>query len=99
MEDAKKVAEAMKDKEFVKELQETKSAEEAQTVFKKKGLTFSVAELKELRAALKKQAGGKLDDDELKSVAGGASDLFNPSWLLVAYGFPPDLGLKWPLSK
>lgn len=76
----KKIRELIEDKEFAKELFESKSFEEAQEKLKGKGLDMSIDEIKSALNAIKKLQEGELSDEALESVAGGSmSTPFRPS--------------------
>ena len=71
--------EVMKDEAFVKGLLELETPEEVQKAFAKKGVTVSVDEIMQLKAALVKVAekGGDLSMAEMDEVAGGSPVLLD----------------------
>ena len=74
-----KIKEVMSDKAFVEGLLKLETPEEVQKAFAKKGVTVSVEEIMQLKAALVKVAekGGDLSMAEMDEVAGGSPILWD----------------------
>ena len=66
-----KLAECMKNEEFVKELFAQNSNEEAQAYLEKNGIELTMTEVGEIREFLKKVASGEISKETLEKAANG----------------------------
>lgn len=75
MEINEKLKELLNNKEFEKEVEKMKTAEELQTAFKQYGIDMSIAEIVELGKLFAEQMGigktGEISEDDLENVSGG----------------------------
>lgn len=65
------VKEILANEEVAMEFFNKETPEEAQAFLKDKGVEISLAEIKEIGAALEKMQDGELSEDDLENVAGG----------------------------
>lgn len=69
--DQKQIERIFSDEAFVASLLNMDTAEEVQAALKRKGITFSIEEIYQIRNGLMACANGELSEAELDEVAGG----------------------------